>query len=84
VRTSGDCTVVRHYHHGVSSLFSKFPQEVQNFHAGGRVKVARRLIRQQNHRAVRKRPSDRYPLLLATGQLRGQMGRSRAESNVVQ
>ena len=69
VGEGGHLGIVRDENHG-DPLGVELLEHPQDFHAGVRIEVARRLVGQQQGRAVDQRPRDGHALLLAAGHLR--------------
>src|SRR4029077_12776213 len=67
-----DFAVVRRHQHGRPSRVD-LQQQLDDFPGGRRVEVPGRLIGEKDSRIVDQRPRDRDPLLLAAGQLIGEL-----------
>ncbi len=66
---AGNLRIVRHQNYGDSRRVELL-EHPQDFHAGVRIEITCRLVRQQQRRLIDKRTSNGHPLLLTTRHLR--------------
>jgi hypothetical protein len=75
---------MRHQEECGAMLFTKFPGELQNTFAVGRVEVPGWLVREQQRRSMRQGPCNGDALHLAAGKLAGERLSARRETYAVE
>ena len=83
MRVSSYLGVMRYQDDG-DSLGVELLEHLKDFDARPRIEIARRLIRQNERRAVDQRPSDRHALLLSPGHLRRFMVDPAGQADAIQ
>src|SRR5260370_37605391 len=82
IRESGKRLCVRDHHNGTFAC--DLLQQLVDQLAGAGVEIAGRFVREDDARIVRKRTSDRDPLLFAAGKLARAMPQAASEFNALQ
>src|SRR5262245_52416436 len=69
IRNGRQVGVVRYQDNRRSAAPMDVAQKLQDMTSGGRIQIPGRLVGEHERRIVRQRASERYPLLLAAGEL---------------